>query len=232
MVDVAAGHLHSLALKSDGTVWAWGINEEGQNGVPGGLTFYDGPYTTNYRNTPVQVEGLDSVVAIAAGSDHSLAIKSDGTVWAWGDNRYGELGDGSTTTRYTPVQVTNLGSVVAIAAGSVIVWRSKATEPSGRGEKIDMANSAMEARPAVLPPFRYPSSIRCPPSRRVLHRIVWRSKATETFGRWGYNGSGQLGDGTTTNRYTPVQVHENWQATPEAPQWPAGRRVDGYRCDL
>jgi len=73
-VAIAAGEVHSLALKSDGTVWAWGLNNRGQLG--------DGS-TTN-RTTPVQVSGLTGVMVIAGGAYHSLALKSDGTVWRGG----------------------------------------------------------------------------------------------------------------------------------------------------
>jgi len=99
---------HSLALKSDGTVWAWGGNSYGQlgNGTTGGIS-----------NVPVQVSGLTSVATIAAGISHSLAIKSDGTVWAWGRNNYGQLGDGTTTDSNVPVQVSGLSGAVGVAAG-------------------------------------------------------------------------------------------------------------------
>ena len=106
---VAAGYYHSLALKSDGTVWAWGNNGNGQLG--------DG--TTTQRLSPIQVTALTgTVIAIACGQFHSLAIKSDGSVWAWGNNGNGQLGDGTSgTNRLTPVQVTVLtGTVTAIAA--------------------------------------------------------------------------------------------------------------------
>lgn len=95
VVAVAAGPQHNLALRSDGTVWAWGSNQSGQLG--------DG--TTIARPTPVQVTGLADVVAVAAGQYYSLALKSDGTVWAWGQNHDGLLGDGTTTDRLRPVQV-------------------------------------------------------------------------------------------------------------------------------
>ena len=62
--------------------------------------------------------GLINVVAVAAGRSHSIAIKDDGSVWTWGYNGYGQLGDGTWTNRYTPVQVSGLSNVVAIAAGS------------------------------------------------------------------------------------------------------------------
>ena len=96
------------AVRSDGTeIWAWGRNDSGQLG--------DGTLTR--RLSPGQVRGLSEVVAIAAGSYHSLAVKTDGTVWAWGWNQYGQLGDGTFATRLAPVQVNGLSGVVGVAAG-------------------------------------------------------------------------------------------------------------------
>jgi LPXTG-motif cell wall-anchored protein len=100
---IAAGGLHSLALKRDGTVWAWAFNIEGQLG--------DG--TLAPRETPVPVRGLSGVTAIAAGGNHSLALKRDGSVWAWGANRAGELGDGTLTDRLTPVPTSGRIGVTA-----------------------------------------------------------------------------------------------------------------------
>src|SRR5205085_1017470 len=116
---IAAGLYHSLALKSDGTVWAWGRNIEGELG--NGTTTTTVPYGSN---TPVAVSGLHGVVAIAGGAYHSLALKSDGTVWTWGYNFYGVLGNGTTTTTSpsgstTPAAVSGLSGVVAIAGGQV-----------------------------------------------------------------------------------------------------------------
>jgi alpha-tubulin suppressor-like RCC1 family protein len=84
-----------LALRSDGTVWAWGSNEDGQLG--------DG--TTTNRSTPVQVSGLSNVTAVAAGASHSLALRGDGTVWAWGGRNFGQLGDGMTAVIAVPTRV-------------------------------------------------------------------------------------------------------------------------------
>jgi hypothetical protein len=86
---VSAGGSHTLGLRADGSVWAWGANGSGQLG--------DG--TTTQRTTPVAVSGLTGVVAIAAGGQHSLALGSDGSVWSWGANGSGQLGDGTTTQR-------------------------------------------------------------------------------------------------------------------------------------
>ncbi len=88
-IAVAAGGYdgHSIALKSDGTLYAWGGNSDGQLG--------DG--TTTNRTTPVQVTGLSGVSSIASSAYDALALKSDGTVWTWGANDVGELGTGSTS---------------------------------------------------------------------------------------------------------------------------------------
>ena len=116
---VAAGYYHSLAVRSDGTVWAWGYNPDGELGNN----------TTTDSSLPVQVVGptgtsyLTGVVAVAAGYDYSLALKGDGTVWAWGGNEDGQLGNNSTTSSSVPVQVEDptgssyLTAVAAIAAG-------------------------------------------------------------------------------------------------------------------
>ena len=130
VVAIDAGAAHSLALKSDGTVLAWGLNATGQLG--------DG--TTIQRTTPVQVKDpadptgfLAGVKAIAAGSAHSLALKSDDTVLAWGSNASGQLGDGTLVNEETPVQVHDpsgtgfLTGVAVIAAGAITAssWQTR-----------------------------------------------------------------------------------------------------------
>ena len=109
VVAISAGCNHSLALKSNGTVWAWGRNDSDQ------LGYSSSPPQQGY---PRQVISLSDAVAIAGGTRHSLAVKSDGTVQTWGDNQYGQLGDGTIhTNRSTPVQVYGLTGVVAVAGG-------------------------------------------------------------------------------------------------------------------
>ena len=107
---ISAGTDFYLFLKSDGTVWAWGMNTLGQLGS--GTPLWETP------ESPVQVSGLSDVIAISAGSGHSLALKQDGTVWSWGANSFGQLGDGTETASNVPVQVVGLQDVIAISAGN------------------------------------------------------------------------------------------------------------------
>ena len=108
---ISAGSGFTLALKDDGSVWAWGRNGFGQLG--------DGmkAEANTGRATPAAVSGLSGVMAISAGINHSLALKADGTVWAWGNNSSGQLGDGTTIDRPLPVRVLELGGVGVIVAG-------------------------------------------------------------------------------------------------------------------
>ena len=108
--QIAAGSYHTLAIKSDGTLWAWGYNYSGQLG--------DG--TTSNKTTPVQIGTGTNWSQIAAGGYHTLAIKSDGTLWAWGYNSYGQLGDGASgggNYKTTPVQIGTGTNWSQIAAG-------------------------------------------------------------------------------------------------------------------
>ncbi|MBS4174303.1 WG repeat-containing protein [Bacillus sp. FJAT-49736] len=105
---IYAGNYHSLTLKKDGTVWAWGSNEDGQLGTSNNVD----------KSTPVQVLGLKNIIAISGGEKHSLALTKDGTVWAWGGNDYGQLGDGTYINKSKPVKVKKLADVVSISANS------------------------------------------------------------------------------------------------------------------
>ncbi len=108
IVVVAAGMQHTLALKNDGTVWAWGYN--GAEGVLGIGSNVDDAVVL------VQVAGLTNVSAIAAGRGHSLALKSDGTLWSWGLNDDGQLGVGNYTDSNVPMQVNGLCPLVTAVA--------------------------------------------------------------------------------------------------------------------
>jgi alpha-tubulin suppressor-like RCC1 family protein len=161
VVAIAAGWMHSVALRSDGTVWTWGLNYGGTGILGVGITEQN-------RTSPVQVVTasgpLTDIVAIAAGQMHTIALKSDGTVWAWGHGYYGQLGFGGTSSQTKAVQVPGLAGVTQIAAGA-------------------SSSFALQTGGATV-------------------GNVWA---------WGLNDKGQLLDGTTTTRYSPILTP--WQAT-------------------
>jgi alpha-tubulin suppressor-like RCC1 family protein len=143
---LSTGAYHTLALASDGTVWAWGWNGFGQLG--------DG--TTVERHLPVQIPGLSGIRRVAAGAFHSVAVTSPaGTVLTWGLNQVGQLGDGTTVDRHQPTPVPGLVDVREVAAGAYHMI------------------AVYDFRPVMA---------------------------------WGWNALGQLGDGTTVDRHSPVPV--------------------------
>ena len=192
--QVAGGENHSLALKADGTVWAWGGNVYSQLG--------DG--STTSRSTPVQV--LTDAIAIAAGQYSSYALKADGTVVSWGLNASGQLGDGTTSNRTSPAAVSGLTGVKAIAAGyrhalavlsdgSLKAWGADDDGQLGRGS----------AGSDALTPVTVGGSLTgiVAVEGGQVHSMALKSDGTVYA--WGYGGNGQLGDGTT-NRYSPHAV--------------------------
>ena len=102
---VTAGYHYEVAETSDGTLWAWGYNVDGQLGDE----------TTTVRSTPVKVGGLSKVTALACGAYTSYAIAGDGSVWAWGLGDEGEIGNGQNTSTTTPTQVSGVINAVQIA---------------------------------------------------------------------------------------------------------------------
>ncbi len=107
--SIAAGSEHSLALKSDGTVLSWGSDSAGQLGNVA---------TNPFEPTPVAVSGLTDIVAVVAGENHSLALKANGDLYAWGSDSDGQIGNGGAINTNQPLPVQFMGGVVAISAGS------------------------------------------------------------------------------------------------------------------
>ncbi|MBI4823928.1 MAG: fibronectin type III domain-containing protein [Nitrospirae bacterium] len=108
VIALSAGQHHSVALKKDGTVWAWGWNDSGQIG--NGTTIPD-------KYLATEVKGLTGIKAIVAGGSHTLALKKDGSIWAWGANEYGQLGDGTSVPKSIPTKIEAVPDVYYIAAG-------------------------------------------------------------------------------------------------------------------
>ena len=105
---VEAGSQHSLALTADGKLFAWGNNGDGQLGDGG---------TSEERSSPVSISPELTFKAIAAGENHSLALTVDGTLYRWGDNSLGQLGDGTNIRQDLPVSIPGEITFSAIAAG-------------------------------------------------------------------------------------------------------------------
>ena len=201
VADVAAGPYYSLAVKVDGTVWGWGYNGNGNLG--------DG--TTTNRLLPVQVTGLTGVTRIAVSSTgvyggHSLALNGDGTVWAWGNNGNGQLGDGTTTQRSAPVQVSNLTNVVAIAAGfnHSLAVKSDGTVWAWGGNSNGQLGDGTTTQRNVPAQVMGVSNVVAVAAGGNGWSLAMKSDGT-VWG-WGYNGGYNLGDGTNIVRLTPVQM--------------------------
>lgn len=222
VVAVSAGSGHTLALCSDGTVASWGLNGSGQLG-DGSTTRRDWPVAVNSSSGSSALFGR-TVVAISAGTDHSLALCADGAIASWGSNLDGTIGDGSptTTVRTTAVMVgTGSGtsalfgkSVVAIAAapthslalcsdGTVAAWGL-----NGVGELGD-GSTTRRTLPVVVNNTGGSSALY---GRSVIAISAGRQNSLvlcsdNTLVAWGHNIAGQLGDASTTTRILPVTVN-------------------------
>ena len=197
VTEVAAGKEHSLALLSNGTVMAWGGNAHGQLGN-GSTT--DSP-------VPVAVSGLGgkTVTAVSAGGEHSLALLSNGTVMAWGDNAHGQLGNNSTTDNHVPVAVSGLGAVTAVSAGgehslallsnaTVMAWGDNAHGQLGNGNfndsHVPVEVSGLSGKTVTEVAAGGEHSLALLSTGKVM--------------AWGDNAHGQLGNGSTNNSPVPM----------------------------
>ena len=178
---------HTLALKSDGTLWSWGSNSSGQLGVGN---------TTNYI-TPVQVGTATSWVKISTGNEFSAAIKSNGTLWMWGSNSFSQLGDGTTVYKTTPTQIgtatwSNVycghSYVIAIKSdGTLWSWGSNGSLQLGSGTPLFQAYTT----PHQISTTTGWSKI------ATGYRHVLALKTNGTLWYWGNNSNGQLGNNST-----------------------------------
>jgi alpha-tubulin suppressor-like RCC1 family protein len=200
-ISVAAGYDHSLAIRNDGTLWAWGYNLFGELGID----------DTTQRNTPVQVGSDKNWVAITAGNSCSLGIRTDGSLWAWGDNSYGRLGLGDSIERHTPTQVGSdknwltvsaglQGSILAIRSdGTLWAWGRNFFHQLGLGDTNEITTPTRVGNESnwltVKVGFGHTLGIRTDHS-------LWA---------WGWNAFGQMGRGNTIDSNVPVQIGTgNW----------------------
>ena len=203
---VAGGSNHSVAIKTDGTLWAWGGNAQGQLG--------DGTIVS--KSSPVQVGALTtwSKISIATGANFTLAVKTDGTLWAWGLNNFGELGDGTIVKKSSPVQVGALTTWSKIGCGdnhAMAIKTDGTLWTWGRSQSGQLGSGAITSRSSPV---------------QVGALTTWNaaaggsdhSVATKTDGTiwaWGSGTAGELGDGTNVSKSSPVQVGAltTWSST-------------------
>lgn len=196
VVKVAGGREHVLALRSDGTVMAWGHNDKGQVG--------DGT-TTAIRGEPVSVAGLANVKDIGTGHYHSLAVRTDGTVWVWGFNSLGQLGDGTTTNRTRPQRFGTFTTAVQAVGGRDMSYVRLADGTVWCAG----SNTAGECGDGTTVQRRTPVQVSTVSTAVDVAGGRNHGLALDDTGHvwgWGLNDSGQVGDGTTTSRTAPQEI--------------------------
>jgi len=201
--DVSAGYAHSLVLDASGSgyllgyrVWGYGDEGAGRLGPPvgnNGARIIPGLEEYNYRS-------------LAAGGAHSLALRSDGIVLAWGDNSYGQLGDGTTKSRSDPRPVPGLTGVAYVAAGdwfSVAVRYDRTVWAWGHNTEGQLGDGTFLDSPVPVAVTGLPPTVDAV-SAGARHVLALLQDGTVRA--WGHNAGGKLGDGTTADRAAPVAV--------------------------
>ncbi|MCA0295793.1 MAG: hypothetical protein LCH96_10900 [Actinobacteria bacterium] len=197
VTSIAAGRAHSCAVTTAGRALCWGYNAAGQLG----------DLTTTFSTTPVRVYGLGTNVAsISAGWASTCAVTTTGKVWCWGDNSYGQLGDGTTTDSLQPVAVHGLSSGVASVSvgrqhacavknsGTVVCW--------GRGNEGQLGDGNYNDRSTPVGV----NGLTTVTSMVAGYSHTCAVEAGGTAVCWGRNSQGQLGNGTTFGAPQPVVV--------------------------
>jgi RHS repeat-associated protein len=215
VVAVAGGYAHSVALRADGTVWGWGYNGYGQLGNN----------TTTDSLVAVQVPGLAGVAGIASGFFHTMALKAaDGSVWGWGYNGHGQLGNNSTVDSHVPVAASGLTNVAGVRAGE---YSSAAVKPDATTAAWGY-NAYGQLGTGTTTDVSVPTAVGGLSTVRGLSPGAVTTLAAKTDGTvwaWGYNGFGEVGDGTTTTpRPSP-------QAVPNLSRGSATLAAYAYRGD-
>jgi uncharacterized repeat protein (TIGR03803 family) len=202
VADAAAGDGHGAILRQDGTLWTFGNNGNGQLG--------NGLSDSAQRPVPSQPQPGTQWLSIATGGLHTAAVRGDGTLWTWGANGDGQLGDGTTTQRTTPGQVGSDSNWLKVTAGRsfTVALRAGGTLWAwGYNSDGQMGNGVASSTDQLLPMQIGTASDWADVVSGGYH--VLARKQDGTLWAWGYNFYGQLGDGTTTNRSTPVQIGTN-----------------------
>jgi hypothetical protein len=205
---VSAEGSHIVALKTDGTLWTWGINNAGQLG----------DNTTNNRNVPTQIGTSNNWQSVSAGGEFSIAIKTDGTMWSWGANNVGELGDGTYLNKLIPTQVGSATNWTFISAGQehVIAKKTDGTLWAWGAIMVhfDSSDNTIVDIGSNVPTqigtgFNWTTS---KISAGGYHNLAL--KPDGSLWVWGNNLFNQLGNGNTTSSNTITQIGSDldWQS--------------------
>lgn len=202
-ISVSAQGNHVIGLKTNGTIWSWGRNVQGQLG--------NGTVGTNYNLIPTQIGIGTTWSKIAAGYFSSFAIKSDGTLWAWGTNNFGNLGVGNFNDVVAPTQIGTDANWEIIIAGSghtigkktngtFYIWGSNTDGALGNGLTSTISSPVQFSTANVWKDFGLGNN----------HSIG--IKLDGTLWAWGTNFSYQLGNGSTARELAPIQIGtaSNW----------------------
>ena len=216
VVSIYLGNSFSSAITSNGRVFTWGSNNNGQIG--------DGTTTDRYVPTEIthqfNLESDEKVISLGLGNNHSSAITSNGRLFTWGENSFGQLGNGSTTATNVPTEIThqfNLQTGDKIVSISLGYLHSSAITSNGRLFTWG-ANYSGQLGDKTLTNRHVPKEITYNFDLRSGDKIAsvvlggYHSSAITSNGRiftWGSNGSGQLGNGTTTNKSIPIEITYN-----------------------
>jgi RHS repeat-associated protein len=198
---IAAAGFHSLAIKTDGTLWAWGYDGDGQlgDGTAGGS-----------RTTPGLVLAIGPTTSISGGAYHTLAIRTDGTVWSWGWNAAGQLGTGDTASRATPAPVPGLTDATAVAAGawhSLVLHADTTVWAFGNndGGALGSGDWADHLSPVHVVGWFEGLLYGVEEIGASWEHSIARDWNDDVWG-WGWNWPGSVGDGTRSHRNAPVRV--------------------------
>ena len=204
--QVDGGFYHTAAIKTDGTLWTWGYNNAGQLG----------DNTITNRSSPVQTVVFGTNwKQVSAGITLTVAIKTDGTLWCWGQNTLGELGDNTTTSRSSPVQTVTFGTNwKQVSAGNNHI---AATKTDGTlwcwGYNIvgQIGDNTATSKSSPVQTTTYGTNWK---QVDCGYRHTTAIKTDGTLWTWGYNNLGQLGDNTVVHKSSPVQTTaygNNWK---------------------
>ena len=206
---IAAGAVHTVSIKTDGTMWSWGSGNSGKLGL--GIS-------PDYRSSPVQIGAVSTWNKVASGAYHTMAIRTAGSLWAWGSDGgdKGNLGQNAIGNKSTPTAVGALTTWLSVAGGNYFtaatktdgtLWTWGKNWPDGTLGLNYVTLYAHESSPIQVGTLSNWLSVFAGDSHCIA------IKTDGTLWGWGYNASGQIGDNSNVRRSSPVQVGAltNWQ---------------------